>query len=394
MPTETTVPDDESGPDAPTPGASAATSTPEAPTWWESIRPAYMPAGAWSPDSPSSLRLTAPASSGWMPPASSFRSLAHGSSLPTAGAEPGEAMKAAAEAAATVAGDAIEAAQSTADVTLASAESTARSVAHDTAASAEGARDDAIASARSALSVDPVTVSSFREAVAGADRETAEELVAAERRRVHDVMTQAQGSIGSRLQAARDAVSPAGVTGLRASVPATPSGPAVRPATEGVFAAQSSVGAVRPYDPSAIASAVTGATGDPTATFRGAVPGDRLRAARGVIDGATDPARQASIRRQSGILTGVAIALGVIMTFCVLGGDFDAGPEESAGFAVGILLTAIAQVVVLVWAVVLVIRWRLAGIPKTGARPGRAIWITLILSPVPLFIFQNSLSSM
>jgi hypothetical protein len=181
---------------------------------------------------------------------------------------------------------------------------------------------------------------------------------------------------------------------------AKPSAPAVRPAEVGVFPAQSSSlsaaggsAAVRPYDPAGFRSAVTGAVTDASTPYRDAIPTERLSAARDALANVTDPRRAASIRRQTGIVTGVAIALGALMVFCVLGADFDAGPDDSAGFAVGILLTAIAQVVILIWAVVLVVRWRLARLPKTGARPGRAIWITLILSPVPLFIFQSSLSS-
>jgi hypothetical protein len=251
-------------------------------------------------------------------------------------------MKAAAEAAATVAGDAIEAAQTTSDVTLASAASTARSVTEGAAEPARDAARDAADAARDVETVDPVTVSSLWQGVRPADS-------------------------------------------------------GVFPASGGSFPALGGSGAVRPYDAAALSSAVrssvTGAVADATTPYRDAVPTAHLSAARDALANATDPRREASIRRQTGIVTGVAIALGALMVFCVLGGDFDAGPGDSAGFAVGILLTAIAQVAILVWAVVLVVRWRLARVPKTGARPGRAIWITLILSPVPLFIFQNSLSS-
>jgi hypothetical protein len=173
-----------------------------------------------------------------------------------------------------------------------------------------------------------------------------------------------------------------------------PSGAAVRPAPSAVFPGQAAQGAVRPYDAAVIRSAITDAAPDPTAPYRGGPANRSLTDARNLLPGVADPRREASIRRQAAIVVGSAVALGVLMAVFVLFGDFDAGPDESAGFAVGILITAVVQVVLLAWAVVLVLRWRTAKLPKTGWRPGTAIWITLLLSPVPLVVLRAFVETM
>jgi hypothetical protein len=158
--------------------------------------------------------------------------------------------------------------------------------------------------------------------------------------------------------------------------------------------ATTAIVAVRAYDSAAVAPAVSGVVPSPTVWRADSPAVDPLADARQLLAGTPGHAREASIRRQTSVLIGLSVCLGALMAVLVLLGSFDAGVEASGGWALGIVLAAIAQAVLLVWAVVLVMRSRLAGLPRTSGGPGRAIWITLVLSPLPLFFLRGVFGAM